>query len=148
MARRNLAAFILATVCIAASALLSGCASSPKEQAAVVYAPNYDGIYRLTYSSTGSSLYYRFFPEGVVVSARADAPAEDVMRTLTLENANTSRGTWSASNGELRIGVDEGTVSYESRFDLRQNGRIALRGLPRNFEFIRTDSAGNEIATR
>jgi len=143
MISRILVAFVIAT-----AALVGGCASAPKNDATVVYAPNFDGIYRLAYSSTGSALYYRFYPDGIVVSARSDAPAIEIFSTLTLENANTSRGTWSATDGELRIGVDEGTVSYDSRFDIRPDGRIALRGLPRTFEFVQTDAAGNVIATR
>lgn len=127
---------------------LGGCASIQNNDATIVYTPHFDGVYRLTYSANGGSLYYRFFPEGVVLSARTDAPPEEILRSLTLDDASASRGTWSASNGELRIGVDEGTVSYDSRFDIRQDGRIALRGLPRNFEFIRTDDAGKELATR
>lgn len=140
MARR-----ILASLAAVAALALAGCASTPK--ADVVYEPNYDGIYRLAYSTDGGALYYRFYQGGIVVSARSDAPASDVLATLTLENANTSRGNWRASAGELRVGVDEGTVSYESRFDIRTDGRIALRGLPRSFEFLRTDGAGNVVAT-
>lgn len=125
---------------LAAAALLTACASTP--QAPVAQSPNFDGIYRLSYSNTGGALYYRFFPEGIVLSARSDAPAADIVTSLTLENANTSRGTWTASNGELKVGVNEGSVWYDSRFDLRGDGRIALRGLPRNFEFFRADGAG------
>lgn len=135
---------ILATVAALATLLLGACASTPR--ADIVYAPHYDGIYRLAYSTDGSALYYRFYPEGVMVSARSDSPANDVLATLTLENANTSRGTWQAASGELRVGVDEGSVSYESRFDIQPDGRIALRGLPRSFEFIRTDSTGGVVA--
>ncbi|MFZ5757389.1 MAG: hypothetical protein ACOY3X_10830 [Pseudomonadota bacterium] len=126
---------------IAAAALLAACAATP--QAPVAQNPHFDGIYRLSYSNTGGALYYRFYPEGIVLSARSEAPATDVVGTLTLENANTSRGTWSATNGELKVGVNEGTVWYDSRFDINGDGRIALRGLPRNFEFLPTDRDGN-----
>lgn len=126
---------------------LAGCASTPKAEPGVVYAPNYDGVYRLAYSATGSALYYRFYADGIVLSARTDAPAGDVLGSLVPANADASRGNWSAENGELRIGVDEGTVRYDSRFDIRPDGRIALRGLPRAFEFIRTDDAGKRLAT-
>lgn len=140
MARR-----ILVVAAALAALLLTACASAPRED--LVYTPNYDGIYRLAYSSNGGALYYRFYSDGIVVSARSDAPADQVFSTLTLENANTSRGSWSAGNGELHIGVNEGTVWYDSRFDIRTDGRIALRGLPRSFEFIRTDAAGNVVAS-
>ena len=73
----------------------------------------------------------------------AAQPAADVLPTLSLENANTSRGSWTAVNGELKIGVNEGTVWYDSRFDLGNDGRIALRGLPRSFEFLPVDGSGN-----
>ena len=138
---------LFVALCAAACALLTACAAAPARNADIVYAPNYDGIYRLAYSATGSALYYRFYPDGVVVSARTEAPASEILTTLTLENANTSRGNWSATNGELRVGVDEGTVWYDSRFDIRPDGRIALRGLPRAFEFIHTDTAGNVLAS-
>ena len=140
MARR-----ILVIVAALATLLLTACASAPQPD--VAYTPNYDGIYRLAYSSNGGALYYRFYSDGIVVSARSDAPASDIFSTLTLENANTSRGNWTASNGELHVGVNEGAVSYDSRFDIRTDGRIALRGLPRSFEFIRTDAAGNAVAS-
>lgn len=136
---------------LAACALLAGCASqkslSPVASDAVL-APHYDGIYRLSYNANGSALYYRFYPDGNVVSARSDAPAAYIFGTLTLENASTSRGTWSVSNEELRVAVEEGTVWYDSKFEIRGNGRIALSGLPRSFEFIRTDDKGNVLATR
>ena len=141
MARR-----ILFVVAALATALLAGCASTPKVDD-VVYAPHFNGIYRLAYSNTGNALYYRFYDDGLVISARSDAPATDVFNELTLENANVSRGTWTANAGELRVGVDEGTVSYDSRFDIRADGRIALRGLPRSFEFIRTDRAGKAMVS-
>lgn len=140
MARR-----ILVAAAALAALLLTACASTPP--ADVAYTPNYDGIYRLAYNTSGGALYYRFYSDGIVVSARSDAPADKVLATLTLENANTSRGKWTASNGELHVGVDEGTVSYDSRFDIRTDGRIALRGLPRSFEFIHTDAAGNVVAS-
>lgn len=125
---------------------LAGCASTPTADAGIVYAPSYDGVYRLTYSASGSALYYRFYADGVVLSARTDAPAVDVLASLVPGNADASRGNWSAGRGELRIGVDEGTVRYDSRFDIRPDGRIALRGLPRAFEFIRTDDNGSHVA--
>lgn len=136
---------ILVTVAALSALLLSACASTGQKD--VVYTPNYDGIYRLTYSTNGGALYYRFYADGLVVSARTSAlPAGDVYNTLTLENANTSRGKWSAGNGELRIAIDEGTVWYDSRFDIRTDGRIALRGLPRSFEFIPAAAAGDAFA--
>ena len=140
MARR-----ILVAAAALAALLLTACASAPQDD--LVYSPNYDGIYRLAYSANGGALYYRFYSDGIVISARSDAPADKVLATLTLENANTSRGNWTAANGELRVGVNEGSVSYDSRFDIRGDGRIALRGLPRSFEFIHTDAAGNVVAS-
>jgi hypothetical protein len=132
MARRLLlaAAALLAT-------LLVGCATIPQQP--VASNPNFDGIYRLSYSGTGSALYYRFYADGVVLSARSDAPFADIIAGLDLANSDASRGTWAAHNGELRVGIDEGTVWYDSRFDLRADGRIALRGLPRTFDFIPLD---------
>lgn len=142
--RLLLAAFVVVL------ASLSGCASAPRSDVSATAAsePMYDGIYRLAYSAAGNALYYRFYPGGVVVSVRSDAPAADVFASLNLENDKASRGNWSASDGELRIGVEEGSVTYDSRFDLRANGRIALRGLPRSFEFVRSDNMGGVVATR
>jgi hypothetical protein len=144
MAFRLLAAFLIAVF-----ASLSGCASAPRDvSAAVASEPMYDGIYRLAFTASGNALYYRFYPGGVVVSVRSDAPAADVFASLSLENEKASRGNWTASDGELRVGVEEGSVTYDSRFDLRANGRIALRGLPRTFEFVRADASGGVVATR
>ena len=137
---------ILVTVAALAALLLTACATTAQKD--IVYTPNYDGIYRLTYSASGGALYYRFYADGFVVSVRTSAlPAGDVYNTLTLENANTSRGKWSAgNNGELRIAIDEGTVWYDSRFDIRADGRIALHGLQRSFEFIPATAAGGAFA--
>ncbi|MFP5383166.1 MAG: hypothetical protein ACLGHG_03760 [Gammaproteobacteria bacterium] len=126
--------------------MLGACASQPQDP--VSQNPNFDGIYRLAFSGTGSALYYRFYNDGSVLSARSDAPVFDIVDMLKADNADVSRGTWSARAGELRIGVDEGTVSYDSRFDLRGDGRIALRGLPRSFEFIRFDGGKAVVSTR
>lgn len=139
---------ILTAFLIALSAALSGCAGAPQNDVTVNVEPNYDGIYRLGYSAAGGALYYRFYPGGVVLSTRTDAPAADIYDALTVENARASRGTWSSSEGELRVGVEEGTVTYDSRFDIRPGGRIALRGLPRSFEFIRSDAAAGSVAAR
>jgi len=140
---------LLAALVIAVLASLSGCASAPRDVSATAASePMYDGIYRLAYSASGNALYYRFYPGGVVVSLRSDAPAADVFASLNLDNDKASRGSWSASDGELRVGVEEGSVTYDSRFDLRANGRIALRGLPRTFEFVRADANGSVVATR
>lgn len=126
---------LFAAAAFAAAFLLTACATAPKE--AVVASPNFDGVYRLAYAANGGALYYRFYPEGIVLSARTDAPTADVLPVLTLENANVSRGKWTAANGEVKVGVNEGDISYDSRFDLRPDGRIALHGLPRAFEFLR-----------
>lgn len=140
---------LLVAAFVVVLASLSGCASAPRDVSATVASePMYDGIYRLAYSAAGNALYYRFYPGGVVVSVRSDAPAADVFASLNLDNAKASRGSWSASDGELRIGVEEGSVTYDSSFDLRANGRIALRGLPRTFEFVRADANGGVVATR
>jgi hypothetical protein len=139
---------LFAALLIAVAASLSGCASAPRTDTTAVYEPNYDGVYRLSYSAAGNALYYRFYPGGVVISARSEAPADEIISNLNLESAKVSRGSWSAGNGELRVGIEEGTVTYDSSFDIRQNGRIALRGLPRSFEFLKLDAAGNVIATR
>lgn len=141
---RTIAATIIAT-----TLLLTACAGKGPRYFAAIHddavvdaannaAPGYDGIYRLAYSNTGDALYYRFYTGGILLSARTDAPASTVLSMLTLENANTSRGTWRVANSELRVEVEEGTVSYSSRFAIRGDGRIALMGLPRHFEFIRT----------
>lgn len=125
---------------------LSGCASL--QNADVVANPNFDGVYRLTYAGNGASLYYRFYADGVVVSARSEGMAQDIIETLDVANADVSRGKWAAHQGELRIGVDEGTVWYDSRFDIRPDGRIALRGLSRAFEYIPFDGEGQPLLSR
>lgn len=139
MARILIAALLMATALFTA-----GCASKGTQanSAAVPAQPKFDGVYRLAYAGTGQALYYRFFADGVVLSARSDAPMPDVIDSLELANADTSRGTWRAAGSELRVGVNEGTVWYDSRFDLRPDGRIALRGLPRSFDFIGLDGNG------
>jgi hypothetical protein len=115
--------------------MLAGC-SSHATRSDVAADPLFNGVYRLAYSGTGQALYYRFYPDGIVLSARSDAPADLVIGTLDSSATDTSRGQWQASDGQLRVSVDEGTVRYESRFDINAGGRIALRGLPRAFDFI------------
>lgn len=126
--------------------LAGGCATLPQQPVAL--SPHFDGVYRLSYSGSGSALYYRFFADGTVLSARSEAPAFTVIQRLSPDNEVTSRGTWQVQSGELRIGVDEGTVSYDSRFQLREDGRIALLGLPRAFEFIPFDGQGQALLSR
>lgn len=133
-------------VIVAFAGLLAACATAPKKP--VVYQPDYDGVYRLAFSASGSALYYRFFPNGTVLSARSDAPVPDVVAGLTLDNENASRGNWNAADGEIHVGVSEGTVSYDSRFDIRDDGRIALHGLPRAFQFLRTGASLAEVSSR
>lgn len=124
---------------------LAGC-SSQSARTDVAADPLFNGVYRLAYSGTGQALYYRFYPDGVVLSARSDAPADLVIGTLDTAAADTSRGQWQAGDGQLRVSVDEGTVRYESRFDIDADGRIALRGLPRTFDFIPEGSAAGLTA--
>ena len=133
-------------VIVAFAGLLAACATAPKQP--VVYQPDFNGVYRLAYSASGSALYYRFFPNGTVLSSRSDAPAADVIAGLTLDNENANRGRWTAANGEIHVGVSEGTVSYDSRFDIRNDGRIALHGLPRAFQFLRTGESLAEVSSR
>lgn len=137
---------------VAATALTIGCAGTGTSTSRAIteaanITPDYDGIYRLAYSNTGTALYYRFFDDGVLISIRSDAPATEALSLLTLENAKASRGTWRVADGELRVGVEEGVISYASRFAISANGRITLLGLPRQFDFIRAD-LGTVTASR
>lgn len=132
---------------IAIALTLGGCASLAPP-AATAPAPHFDGVYQLTYSNTGSTLYYRFLPGGVVLTARSNAPAADVLSALESGNYGSievNSGTWSLEGDSLRVGVTESTVSYDSRFDLRPDGSIALQGMTRTFEFRPLPGADNSL---
>lgn len=132
------------------ASLLTGCASL--SGAPVAATPHLDGVYRLTYGNGGDTLYYRFQADGVVLAARSDAPPADVVAALESGNYGSievNPGKWAMVDGALQVSVTERTVSYDSRFDLRADGVLALRGMQRTFDFLRDGGAGgHELSTR
>ncbi|MFP5440559.1 MAG: hypothetical protein ACLGHJ_03635 [Gammaproteobacteria bacterium] len=146
MTRRLYTAFLV----IAVAGLLAGCASLSGAPAAAT--PHFDGVYRLTYGNGGDTLYYRFLADGVVLATRSDAPPSDVAAALEsgdYGNLEVNPGKWTIVDGALQVSVTERTVSYDSRFDLRADGAIALRGMQRTFDFLPEGaSGGHEISTR
>lgn len=130
---------------------LTGCASLSGSPAAAA-TPHFDGVYRLTYGNGGDTLYYRFQADGVVLAARSDAPPADVVAALKSGDygrIEVNPGKWSVVDGALQVSVTERTVSYESRFDLRADGGLALRGMQRTFDFLPEGAAaGHEFSTR
>lgn len=146
MTRRLLTAFLA----VALAGLLAGCASL--SGAPVAATPNLDGVYRLTYGNGGDTLYYRFQADGVVLAARSDAPPAEVVAALEsgdYGSIEVNPGKWTMVDGALQVSVTERTVSYDSRFDLRADGVIALRGMQRTFDFLREGgTVGREISTR
>lgn len=147
MTRRLLSTFLAAAL----AGLLGGCAAMAEKQTAA--SPKLDGVYRLNYGNNGDTLYYRFQADGVVLSARSDAPAADVAAALAsgdYERIEVNPGSWALEDGALQVSVTERTVSYDSRFDLQADGVIALRGMQRTFDFLPDNGAASarELSTR